>query len=201
MTKLGVKPLDKINERIRTARNYLGVVGWTRGTQGKHGEPTDLVGALFHCDMRDGFEVVAARLLASRGFDTAWNDLRANNVFEVKQALEQQFDNAAVAGLYGERVWYAVVGVLRLLTMASEHHLHTLAAHIGPAHEPVIARYKERFYGNPAFEDAHLVVSRFGFDIRVWLMCDALIAHTLMFPDVDDELNAVVAPIAEKLGL
>jgi hypothetical protein len=200
MTKIGVKPLDKINERIRTARDYLGVVGWTRGTQGKHGEPTDLVGALFHCEMRDGFEVVAARLLASRGFDTAWNDLRANNIYEVKQALEQQFDNIDVEEVYGAR-WYNILGTLRILTIGNEYSLHGLAAHIGPADQSVVAHYVERFEGHPAFEDAHLVVSRFGFDIRVWLMCDALIAHALLFPEMPDDLNAIVSPIAEKLGL
>lgn len=200
--KIGATPIDRINARLASAREYLDVVGWARGTHGEPGTPTDLVGALRYCAEPDGYERVAARLLSMRGFDTAWNDLQAQNIFEVKQALEARFEEGDVEAAYGENA-VLVVGVMRLLTMAGPDVMHALSLTIGPADSHAIYSLVERTgAANPAYEDVHLTAMSWGCrDRKVWLLCDALVAHSLAFPALDDRVAVILAPVAEKLGL
>lgn len=199
--KLGIKPVDAINMRLATARLYLHTVGWTAGTHGEKGEPTDLVGALQHCAERDGWEVISARLLAARGFDTAWNDLQCANLFEALQALDVMVTNEECERVYG-RNWHALVGIVRLFSSLTRMQLDVLAQHIGPADEPAILSLLARTGDNPCFEDAALVLmEKHALTKRTRMMTDALVAFNMTFPDMDDRVSEIVAPIAEKLGL
>lgn len=198
--KLGTRPTDKVNSRLRCASSHLRAFGWTRGTHGRAGEATDLAGALRFCAPPDGYEIVAQRMLASRGHDTAWNDLEAQNVFEVIQALDVEFTDADIAAVYG-RNWYAVVGIMAFLTTLGEDGRARAARHIGPAEESAVAHLIERAGPSPAYEDAHLLVSRRGFNASVWMLTDALVANCLTFPDIDDTAARLLAPVAEGLGL
>lgn len=198
------RPIDKINARIRLGREYLRAVGWAKpdaGFQSAKGGPVDIHGALRYCADTDGYEVVAARMLASRGFDLVWNDLECLNLFDALRAFDHEFTNEDVAAVYGARSWYGIVGLLQLLTLTSEANVRGLAAHFGPADEAVVLAALARTGPSPAYDDAHLVLSRYGFDPRSWLMADALVANVLEFPHIDTRLAVVLAPVALKLGL
>lgn len=193
-----------INERLQLAAEYINTVGWSRASTGGRGEPVDLYGALIHCAKRDGTEVVARRMLASVGYDEAWNDLRCSNIFEARQVLASiTVTHEMLDQVYG-RNYYALIGTLKLLTACSHEQLHALSGHIGPGDEASILSLMERLPVSPAFEDAHLVHfdGKYGqFDRRIWLLTDALVAHCLAFPLVDDRVADVLAPVAVKLGL
>jgi hypothetical protein len=195
------RPIDLINDRLYEASEYLRVYGWTKGTHGERDDgPTDIRGALLHADRRDGYEAVAYRLLAARGYDMAWNDLVCLNVFEAVQVLNRKFSNADVEAIYG-RNWYGILGLFKLLRMAEPSTLQALAAHIGPADERAVHSALCRVGENPAFEDAHMILAELGLNQQAWMMTDALIANSLSWPDLDMHLARVIAPVALKLGL
>lgn len=192
--------MQRINLRLVHAREYLRAVGWTRGSHGKHGEPTDLRGALYHCDMRDGTELIAARLIEAEGFDTPWNDLECQNLFEAMQALEHVYSYDELVYLYG-RNYYGVIGLLKLLSMAKAGgHLEGLAAHIGPADAQCIAHAVEISDAhNPVFGDVAVIVGNA--DPSVRMLADALAASVILQPYIPPDLAEVLAPVIEKMGL
>jgi hypothetical protein len=196
-------PVDRINARIALASEYLSAVGWARGTHGNHGTPTDILGALIFCAPRDGYEVIAYRLLASVGYDTFWNDTICQNVFQARQALSCTFTNEDCQKVYGPN-WYSILGVMKLLTLAEDRTLDYLSEHVGPADEPIILSAIER-HPSPAYEDAHLLLhlslGRGEIQKGLWLMSDALMANCLTWPELDHDLIEVLAPIVDKLGI
>jgi hypothetical protein len=202
MTKR-LTPVDRINARIALAGTYLHAVGWARGTHGSHGTPTDILGALIFCAPRDGYEVVAYRLLADAGYDTFWNDVICLNQFQARQALSCTFTAEDCQKVYGPN-WYSILGVMKLLTLAEDSTLEFLSEHIGPADEPVVQSAIER-HPSPAYEDAHLLLhlslGRGEIQKGLWLMSDALMANCLTWPELDHDLIEVLAPIVEKLGI
>lgn len=196
-------PVDRINDRIARARFHLEHAGWARGTHGDATTPTDILGALIFCAPRDGYEIVAYRLLASVGYDVLWNDTICQNVFQARQALSCTFTAEDCERVYGPN-WYSILGVMRLLILAEDRTLDYLSEHVGPADEPVILSAVER-HPSPAYEDAHLLLhlslGRGEIQKGLWLMSDALMANCLTWPDLDHDLIEVLAPIVDKLGI
>ncbi len=196
------KPIQRVNDRIEAAREYLREVGWVQSTHGVPGSPTDIRGALYHCDTRDGTEMIAARMLELDGFGMLWNDTICLNLFEALQAMDRTYTEQDVVDVYGKN-WYGILGTFRLLNMLTQDQLLSLAGHIGPGDAACVLSQSERVGEHVAFEDAHLIAhAGVGLlDPRVWLLTDALIGSQIVWPDITSHIARILAPVAERLEL